>query len=501
MLWEDGSPRTGWMGERSTSYQDVLEVETRLPLPTELGRRGTAPALVDCTSGQVHENDFAEVVLVCEPEGPSLMMGGLHPRASLFDRPVNLDHSRQQHKKFRQVLRSYGLRVITVREVLAFGADDHVAARLGLEDLAMNSLSYRLAEGVSIEDVRENDRFYLTDDYKQTVLEGMGVAQLIDVLMSNPTVYLSPSDRDTGLRSAYEFHPLSNLVYTRDQQVTTAKGIVMGRLRSSQRQREVDLMRFCLKKLGLPVLGEIREPGFLEGGDFIPAGRDLCFIGIGLRSNFRACQQLMDNDWLGTRRLAVVSDGFEQHQDRMHLDCVFSITGDKCCMMLEEMMGMDSPTRRLVSVYTRTCGNGGTCKYELTREHVEFSQFMKEEGYNIIPIKAEHQLQYACNVLNLGGGRILSVHPLSARQLVRSPHFHGTVQVIEFSSITSMYGAVHCSTQILRRQAKPRQGWPRTRPSSARVSDSSIVDLPRSEMPNSEDESMPENGGMLDRLL
>lgn len=31
-------------------------------------------------------------------------------------------------------------------------------------------------------------------------------------------------------------------------------------------------------------------------------------------------------------------------------------------------------------------------KYEMTREKVEFSQYMREEGYHIIPIKPEHQL-------------------------------------------------------------------------------------------------------------
>lgn len=31
-------------------------------------------------------------------------------------------------------------------------------------------------------------------------------------------------------------------------------------------------------------------------------------------------------------------------------------------------------------------------KYELTREKVEFSQYMREEGYHIIPIKPQHQL-------------------------------------------------------------------------------------------------------------
>ena len=34
----------------------------------------------ECAAIQEHENEQAEVVVVCEPEGTSLMMGGLHPR-------------------------------------------------------------------------------------------------------------------------------------------------------------------------------------------------------------------------------------------------------------------------------------------------------------------------------------------------------------------------------------------------------------------------------------
>lgn len=69
--------------------------------------------------------------------------------------------------------------------------------------------------------------------------------------------------------------------------------------------------------VGLPVIGEIEAPGFLEGGDFFSAGRDLAMVGIGLRSNFEACRQLMERDLLGTRRLAIVRDEYEQHQVRL----------------------------------------------------------------------------------------------------------------------------------------------------------------------------------------
>lgn len=62
-----------------------------------------------------------------------------------------------------------------------------------------------------------------------------------------------------------------------------------------------------------------------------------------------------------------------------------------------------------------------------------------------------HQQKYACNILNLGNGRILSVHAPTARQIVLDPAFKGDVQVIDYSPITSMYGAVHCSSQVVKR--------------------------------------------------
>lgn len=86
---------------------------------------------------------------------------------------------------------------------------------------------------------------------QRQVLREMSAEQLIDTIMIHPTVTLQPSYRDTGLTSTYSFQPLSNLVYMRDQQITTAKGIVLGCLRSAQRQLEVDLMEFVFHKLGV----------------------------------------------------------------------------------------------------------------------------------------------------------------------------------------------------------------------------------------------------------
>ena len=62
--------------------------------------------------------------------------------------------------------------------------------------------------------------------------------------------------------------------------------------------------------------------------------------------------------------------------------------------------------------------------------------------------------KYGCNILNLGNSRIISVHPETARQIVRCPEFTGDVQTIAFDAITSMYGACHCSSAVVRRIPK-----------------------------------------------
>jgi arginine deiminase len=80
---------------------------------------------------------------------------------------------------------------------------------------------------------------------------------------------------------------------------------------------------------------------------------------------------------------------------------------------------------------------------------------MQSEGYAIMPVSSEDQLKYGCNCLNLGAGRIISVHEDTARQIVRFKGFSGHVQHIDWSPITSMYGAVHCGSQVIVRAPIP----------------------------------------------
>ena len=132
---------------------------------------------------------------------------------------------------------------------------------------------------------------------------------------------------------------------------------------------------------GLGIAGAITntsgdEEAFLEGGDFFPAGANLALLGIGLRTNYAAAKQLMDKDLLGCSRFAVVRDELDQNQDRMHLDCVFSILSDDCCLMLETIMGSDSKQKRLVDLWERP-EEGKPYKLAKNKTGIELAAFMK----------------------------------------------------------------------------------------------------------------------------
>ncbi len=137
--------------KHSRSFFDVMAVDkgAHAPAPPPLKRlRASMLDAAECLRAiQEDENEPAQIVVVCEPEGSSLMMGGLHPRGSLYERPVNIDTAKTQHAQFREVLRQHDVRVLTVREILAFGVDSNMGARVELEDLGMGALTYRMAAG------------------------------------------------------------------------------------------------------------------------------------------------------------------------------------------------------------------------------------------------------------------------------------------------------------------------------------------------------------------
>jgi arginine deiminase len=237
-------------------------------------------------------------------------------------------------------------------------------------------------------------------------------------------------------------------VYTRDQQIVTARGVIMGRLATPQREMETEVMRLVWRALGVPILAEMGEDMFLEGGDFIVHSPDLCFLGVGLRTNMKAARFLMNQDLFGTRRVVIVVDDRDRSQARMHLDTVFNLADACTAVMFDATVGESAPLRRTAHVYARSAPGE---PYTLDRV-CEFSQFLRDDGFRIVPISPELQMGYAVNFVHTGhdNGTVVAVSAHLETEL-RKFGCDVPVHMIDYSGITRMYGAAHCSTQILRR--------------------------------------------------
>ena len=108
---------------------------------------------------QESEDDAAKIVVTCDPGMPSFV-AGLHPAASLFENPLNLDVARQQHTAMRNALSDLGATVYTVSEILK---EMDIET---LRKLAALRLQY-LYEGSSAPPLAMRD--FLTDSYKASV--------------------------------------------------------------------------------------------------------------------------------------------------------------------------------------------------------------------------------------------------------------------------------------------------------------------------------------------
>jgi N-dimethylarginine dimethylaminohydrolase len=85
---------------------------------------------------------------------------------------------------------------------------------------------------------------------------------------------------------------LSDSVFTHDPSLMTDHGAIILSMGKAQRRDEPALHESTYKRLGIPVLGSIEEPGQVEGGDCVWVDRSTLAVGRGVRTNQSGIQQM-----------------------------------------------------------------------------------------------------------------------------------------------------------------------------------------------------------------
>lgn len=402
-----------------------------------------AVSLPDATfqPSQAAEWGRARVVLVCEP-GTETLFDLLLPSAANFIRPFSLAQAQAEHRAFRRRLEEHDVRVIDLRQALLNGVDMNDNARARLESWAGQSVRLDAA------DLAADDAALAAADLAAS-LASLDPAALVDLVMLAPTIKLTPNpqalDPTSRFLARYELAG-GSAYYLRDPLFTTRSGVVIGRLRLEKRRRENDLAAFALEQLGVTPLYCVQPPGFLEGGDFIPAG-DFVLQGQGLLSDEDGIGQCLQERVYGHVEVAVVRDPRRQ-MDEMHLDTYFAFLAPDLCLLCETRLhGADEPE---VDLY-RPDGDPDHFRYRLV-SCLPFSRYLTDKGIRILTFSTEESRNFAPNGLLLAPNHWLGVRQAGPALFDRL-HRHGVnASPIDFSALTGGYGGPHCSTQVVVRE-------------------------------------------------
>lgn len=197
-------------------------------------------------------------------------------------------------------------------------------------------------------------------DYAKVLNEYSLFAAIIEKNVDE--VHYLPEDNSVGLDS----------IYTHDPVIITRKGAILCTMGKKERLPEPQAAAKYLQSIGIPIIGEIKAPGKIEGGDIVWFDDDTVAVGIGYRTNREGIEQL--------RKL---TEGLVKEVIEVPLP---HGNGPAECLHL---MSMISPVDRdLAVVYSPLMV-------------VPFREQLIEKGIKFVEVPAEEYDSFGCNVLAL----------------------------------------------------------------------------------------------------
>lgn len=169
-------------------------------------------------------------------------------------------------------------------------------------------------------------------------------------------------------------------VYAHDPSLPTDYGVIIMNPGKANRGPEARRQAELYRKLGTPVLGEIRGPGTTEAGDIVWLNSRTLLAGSGYRTNSAGIAQL--HSLLAPKSVEV------------HTAPLPYGPGPAACLHLMSLISLLDEQTALV---------------DLPWLAVETVELLKARGYRFIEIDYSERDTLACNVLSLGKKRLLAL--------------------------------------------------------------------------------------------
>ena len=169
-------------------------------------------------------------------------------------------------------------------------------------------------------------------------------------------------------------------VYTHDVSLATDFGLILMRPGKPTRIPEARHHGEFAETLGIPTLGAISSPGTTEAGDILWLDAKTLLIGRGYRTNAAGIEQM--RTLLAPKCVDVLSAPLPHGQ------------GPAVCLHLMSLISLLDEHTALV---------------DLPWLAVETVELLQSRGFNFIAIDDSERDTLACNVLALGGNRLLAI--------------------------------------------------------------------------------------------
>ena len=204
--------------------------------------------------------------------------------------------------------------------------------------------------------------------------------KFINILISfGSEIHFLPKSNNTTLDS----------IYTRDTSIITDEGAIICNMGKKDRIKEPIAISKYLESIGIPIIGEIKHPGSLEGGDVVWIDERTIAIGEGYRTNSNGIEQLRK---LLDKKIEIISVPLPHW------------TGPEDCLHL---MSNLSPIReKLFLVYPKLLP-------------VRFIKYLNGREIKLMDVPDEEYQSMGCNVLALDSNTAIMVegNPITKSRL------------------------------------------------------------------------------------
>jgi arginine deiminase len=261
--------------------------------------------------------------------------------ALLFDGLPWVDRAQEEHDGFADALRSRGVEVLYLSELLIEALADSAAHAQAVEDLVSD---IRLGETLRTFLLR-----YLTDLAPEELAEIMMVGLRNDEVQRTGSLVAALYQPDDFL-----IDPLPNLLFTRDSSVWIGDRVTITSLAMPARRRETQLTEliyaFHPRFRGVERIHGWREE-YLEGGDVLALADGVLAIGVGQRTHPSGAERLARTTFrLGLAHTVLVVP-INQDRATMHLDTI-------CTMVDVDAVVMYPNVAHELSAIAVRAGNG-----------------------------------------------------------------------------------------------------------------------------------------------